>query len=46
MFCDERPLAKGPTTKAMARRKQEECAFVKHARPKMKFTWAKEDVKT
>ena len=43
---DEKPRAKGPTTRAMARRIQEECALNAHARPKMNFTWAKEDVKT
>ena len=43
---DEMPRAKGPTTKAMAWRIQEEWAFNAHARPKMNFTWAKEDVKT
>ena len=44
--CDEMPRAKGPTTRAMARRIQEEWALNAHARPKMNFTWAKEDVKT
>ena len=39
---DEMPRAKGPTTKAMAWRIQEEWAFNAHARPKMNFTWAKE----
>ena len=43
---DEMPRAKGPTTRAMARRIQEEWALNAHARPKMNFTWAKEDVKT
>jgi len=43
---DEKPRAKGPTTRAMARRIQEEWALNVHARPKMNFTWAKEDVKT
>jgi len=43
---DEKPRAKGPTTRAMARRIQEEWALNAHARPKMNFTWAKEDVKT
>jgi len=43
---DEMPRAKGPTTRAMARRIQEEWALNPHARPKMNFTWAKEDVKT
>ena len=43
---DEMPLTKGPTIKAMARRIQEEWALNVHARPKMNFTWAKEDVKT
>jgi len=43
---DEIPRAKGPTTKAMARRIQEEWALNAHARPKMNFTCAKEDVKT
>ena len=45
-MCDEMPLTKGPTTRAMARRIQEEWALNAHARPKMNFTWAKEDVKT
>jgi len=45
-ICDEMPRAKGPTTRAMARRIQEEWALNAHARPKMNFTWAKEDVKT
>jgi len=40
------PLTKGPTTRAMARRIQEEWASNEHTRPKMNFTWAKEDVKT
>jgi len=43
---DEMPRAQGPTTRAMARRIQEEWALNVHARPKMNFTWAKEDVKT
>jgi len=43
---DETPRAKGPTTRAMARRIQEEWALNTHAKPKMNFTWAKEDVKT
>jgi len=43
---DEMPRPKGPTTRAMARRIQEEWALNAHARPKMNFTWAKEDVKT
>jgi len=43
---DEMPRAKGPTTRAMARRIQEEWALNAHARPRMNFTWAKEDVKT
>ena len=43
---DEMPRAKGPTTRAMARRIQKEWALNAHARPKMNFTWAKEDVKT
>jgi len=43
---DEILLTKGPTTRAMARRIQEEWASNAHARPKMYFTWAKEDVKT
>jgi len=43
---DEMGQAKGPTTRAMARRIQEERALNAHARPKMNFTWAKEDVKT
>jgi len=43
---DEIPLPKGPTTRAMAKRTQEEWASNEHARPKMEFTWAKEDVKT
>jgi len=43
---DEMPRAKGPTTRVMARRIQEEWALNAHARPKMNFTWAKEDVKT
>jgi len=43
---DEMPRAKGPTTRATARRIQEEWALNAHARPKMNFTWAKEDVKT
>ena len=43
---DERPLAKVPTIRAMARRIQEEWTPSEHERPKMKFTWAKEDVKT
>jgi len=46
ILCDEMPRAKGPTTRAMARRIQEEWALNVHARPKMNFTWAKEDVKT
>jgi len=43
---DERPLAKGPTTSAMARRLQEDSTSFEHARIKLKFTWANEDVKT
>jgi len=43
---DEMPLTKGPTTRAMARRIQEEGPSNVHTRPKMNFTWAKEDVKT
>jgi len=43
---DEMPRAKGPTRRAMARRIQEEWALNVHARPKMNFTLAKEDVKT
>jgi len=43
---DEISLTKGPTTRAMARRIQEEWASNAHTRPKMNFTWAKEDVKT
>jgi len=43
---DEMPRAKGPTTRAMARRIQEEWALNAHVRPKMKFTWANEYVKT
>jgi len=43
---DEMPLTKGRTTRAMARRIQEEWGLNAHARPKMNFTWAKEDVKT
>ena len=43
---DEMPLTNGPTTRAMARRIQEEWALNVHARPKMNFTLAKEDVKT
>jgi len=43
---DDIPLAKVPTTKAMARRTQEYLTYYKHDRPKLKFTWAKEDVKT
>jgi len=43
---DEMPRAKGPTIRAMARIIQEEWALNAHARPKMNFTWAKEDVKT
>ena len=43
---DEMPRTKGPTTRVMARRIQEEWALNAHARPKMNFTWAKEDVKT
>ena len=43
---NEMPRAKGPTTRAMARRIQEEWALNAHVRPKMNFTWAKEDVKT
>ena len=43
---DEMPLTKGPTTRAMARRIQEEWALNAHARPKMNFTWAKEDMMT
>jgi len=46
MYSDEMPLTKGPTTRAMARRIQEEWASNAHTRPKMNFTWAKEDVKT
>ena len=42
----EMPLTKGPTTRAMARRIQEEWASNAQTRPKMNFTWAKEDVKT
>ena len=38
--------AKEPTTRAMTRRIQEEWVSNAHARLKMKFTWAKEDVKT
>jgi len=45
-WCEGMPRAKGPTTRAMARRIQEEWALNAHARPKMNFTWAKEDVKT
>jgi len=40
------PLTKGPTTRAMARRIKEKWASNAHTRPKMNFTWAKEDVKT
>jgi len=40
------PLTKVPTTKAMARRIQEKWASNVHTRPKMNFTWAKEDGKT
>jgi len=43
---DEMPLTKGPTTRAMARRIQEEWASNAYTRPKMNFTWANEDVKT
>jgi len=43
---DEMPLTKGHTTRAMARRIQEEWASNAHTRPNMNFTWAKEDVKT
>jgi len=43
---DEIPLTKGLTTRAMARRIQEEWASNAYIRPKMNFTWAKEDVKT
>jgi len=43
---DEMPLTKGPTTRAMVRRIQGEWASNAHTRPKMNFTWAKEDVKT
>jgi len=43
---DEMPLTKGPTIRAMARRIQEEWASNAYTRPKMNFTWAKEDVKT
>jgi len=46
IWCNEIPLAKGPTTRVMARRIQEECASTKHVRPTMNLTWAKEDVKT
>ena len=42
---DEMPLTKGPT-RAMARGIQEEWASNAYTRPKMNFTWAKEDVKT
>ena len=35
---DEMPRAKGPTTRAMARRIQEEWALNAHARPNMNFT--------
>ena len=45
-YDDEMPRAKGPTTRAMARRIQGEWALNAHARYKMNFTWAKEDVKT
>ena len=40
------PLTKGPTTRAMASRIQEEWASNAQTRPKMNFTCAKEDVKT
>ena len=40
------PLTKGPTTRAMTRRIQEEWTSNAHTRPKMNFTWVKEDVKT
>jgi len=43
---DVMPRAKGPTTRAMVRRIQEEWALNAHARPKINFTWAKKDVKT
>ena len=43
---DEMPLTKGPTTRAMTRRIQEEWTSNAHTRPKMNFTWVKEDVKT
>jgi len=43
---DEMHLTKGPTTRVMARRIQEEWASNARTRPKMNFTWAKEDVKT
>ena len=43
---DEMPLTKGSTTRAIARRIQEEWASNAHTRPKMNFTWAKEDVNT
>jgi len=43
---NEMPRAKGPITRVMARRIQEEWALNAHARLKMNFTWAKEGVKT
>jgi len=43
---DEMHLAKGPTTKALTGKIQEEWASNAHARPKINFTWAKEDVRT
>jgi len=39
-------LAKGPTTRVVARRIQEEWVTNAHARSKINFTWTKEDVKT
>jgi len=43
---DKMPLAKGPTTRAMVRRIQEEWTSNAYIRPKMNFTWTKADVKT
>ena len=43
---DEITLTKGLPTRVMTKRIQEDWASSKHVRPKLKFTWDKEDVKT
>jgi len=43
---DDKPLAKGPTIRAMTRRIQEVWASFDLSRPKLMFICAKEDMKT